>query len=95
MSENATIEWCDHTINFWHGCTILLALSFNFHALSSHDDIWWATPIKQFKKPSPPDPFEEWWKNIREPNEQIRDLLKEAYELGRENPKTKGEEDNA
>lgn len=21
MSENTTIEWCDHTINFWHGCT--------------------------------------------------------------------------
>lgn len=21
MSESTTIEWCDHTINFWHGCT--------------------------------------------------------------------------
>ncbi|MCE5272029.1 phage Gp37/Gp68 family protein [bacterium] len=21
MAENSAIEWCDHTINFWHGCT--------------------------------------------------------------------------
>lgn len=21
MAENSKIEWCDHTVNFWHGCT--------------------------------------------------------------------------
>lgn len=43
MSENTSIEWADHTVNYWHGCTQISAGCKNCYAKSFdrrklHDD---------------------------------------------------------
>ena len=66
----------------------------NLSVLSSHDDVWWATPVEKLKKPTPPDPFEEWLGGQLKLTEQTKNLLREAYELGRKNPKVEVEGKN-
>lgn len=66
----------------------------NLSVLSSNDDVWWATPIEKLKKPTPPDPFEEWLRAKRELTEYTKNLLKEAYELGRKNLKVESDKKN-
>lgn len=44
MAENSKIEWCDHTVNLWHGCTKVHAGCDNCYAESLSNrwgrDIW-------------------------------------------------------
>ena len=72
MAENTKIEWCDHTVNLWHGCTKVHAGCDNCYAEKT--EVRWGFDVWGNDKPR---------KEIKSAFKDLARYQKEAQEEGK------------